>query len=296
VSTGASMGLRAGLDTKAGGCMIATTPRASFGARTLQLNGVPETMLWTLYARAAEFHAPRGLLQDARAAALVNSIDCDFEAKFGPPNRLFVVRAALLDKALRGWLKRHPCGLVVSLGEGLETQAWRVDNGTLRWLSVDLPEGIQAREVFLAPDGRFAHLAADVTRPEWLSRIDASRGVFFVAQGLFMYLAPAEMEALFKRLAARFPGAELAFDIVPRALSEATIEGHRHKDVFAVPEMPWGLDRCEIRPTLQRWHPGLKKFRFLPYRLPGRLPPRLADLRDALLRRHAPASLVQVTL
>jgi O-methyltransferase involved in polyketide biosynthesis len=31
----------------------------------------------------------------------------------------------------------------VSLGEGLETQGRRVDNGRLRWLSVDLPDAIR---------------------------------------------------------------------------------------------------------------------------------------------------------
>ena len=33
----------------------------------------------------------------------------------------------------------HPAGTVVALGEGLETQFWRPDNGRVRWLSVDLP-------------------------------------------------------------------------------------------------------------------------------------------------------------
>ena len=34
-----------------------------------------------------------------------------------------------------------PAGTVVALGDGLETQFWRVDNGRVRWLSVDLEEG-----------------------------------------------------------------------------------------------------------------------------------------------------------
>ncbi len=266
-------------------------------AHILNLRGVPETMLWTLHARAAEFYAHGGVLHDVRAASLAHRIDCDFHARFGPPNRLFAVRAALLDGAITAWAKRHPKGLVVSLGEGLETQAWRVDNGTLRWLSVDLPEGISAREVFFAPEARFAHLAADVTGESWLDDIDASDGVFFVAQGLFMYLQPAIVESLFRRLAARFPGAEIAFDVVPRWLADATLAGHKQSESFRLPPMFWGLNRNEIAPTLRRWHPGLRKLRFLPYRIPGRTPRFLAKLLDRFLSsRQCRQSLVQAQL
>jgi O-methyltransferase involved in polyketide biosynthesis len=266
-------------------------------AQTLHLHGVPETMLWTLHARAAEFQARPALLRDARAANLAARIDCDFTARFGPPNRLFALRAALLDRAVKGWIKRHPNGLVVSLGEGLETQAWRVDNGTMRWLSVDLPEGIEAREIFLPPGGRFTHLAADVSGDAWLDAIDASQGVFFVAQGLFMYLPPALVEQVFRRLAQRFPGAEIAFDVVPRWLSAATLEGHRQSADFALPPMHWSLDRGEIAPTLRRWHPSLRALRFLPYRLPGRTPRLVAALLDRLIpSRHRAPSLVHAWL
>jgi O-methyltransferase involved in polyketide biosynthesis len=263
------------------------------GAQALNLGGVPETMLWTLHARAAEHTARRGVLRDARAAALVKLIDCDFLKRFGPPNRLFAVRAALLDKAIRSWSRRHPNGLVVSLGEGLETQAWRVDNGSLRWLSVDLPESMRAREIFLHPAGRFRHVAADVTGDAWLSHVDAAHGVFFVAQGLFMYLPPDAVEALVKRLAARFPGAELAFDVIHRALSVATCTPQEPGRYFSLPPMPWGLDRNEIAPVLRSWHPGLRRIRFLPYRIPGRAPVWLAEWRDTNPSRP---SLVQVTL
>jgi len=266
-------------------------------AQPLHLDGVPETMLWTLHARAGEFNLPGSVLRDARAAALVRLIDCDFAGRFGPPNRLFAVRAALLDKAIRRWSRKHPNGLVVSLGEGLETQAWRVDNGTLRWLSVDLPESIGAREVFLLPGGRFKHLAADVTGDAWLSKVDASQGVFFVAQGLFMYLRPEAVEALFKRLAETFPGAEIAFDVVPRSLSRATCTKQAAGQYFPVPPMPWGLDRNEIAPTLKSWHPGLKRLRFLPYRVPGRLPTWLGRIHDSLHHtRNDRPTLVQARL
>jgi O-methyltransferase involved in polyketide biosynthesis len=88
-----------------------------------ELSGIPETMLWTLYARAIEAKRSTGILRDPEAARIFDLIDYDFERSFGHPNVLFVVRAALIDSVLRKWLQRHPDGVVVSLGDGLETQA-----------------------------------------------------------------------------------------------------------------------------------------------------------------------------
>ena len=38
------------------------------------------------------------------------------------------------------FLAANPDGTVVALGEGLETGFWRVDNGSVNWLTVELPE------------------------------------------------------------------------------------------------------------------------------------------------------------
>lgn len=47
-------------------------------------------------------------------------------------------------------MQRHPAGTVVALGEGLETQFWRVDNGAVRWVGVDLSEAEALRRRFLS--------------------------------------------------------------------------------------------------------------------------------------------------
>lgn len=80
-----------------------------------------------------------------------DAIDYDFARHFGNPVGSLAICAAEIDRALRRWFERNPDGCVVSLGEGLGTQVRRVDNGHVRWLSVDLPDAIRLRERFLAP-------------------------------------------------------------------------------------------------------------------------------------------------
>jgi O-methyltransferase involved in polyketide biosynthesis len=259
------------------------------------LSGIPETLLWTLHSRAKEAARPGGRLRDPEAQRIYAAIDYDFDGRFGAPHPLFSLRAALIDEALVRWLCRHPDGLVVSLGEGLETQAYRVDNGRMRWLSVDLPEVVRLRELFIQPAGRFAHLACSATDHAWMDQVDAQLPLYIVAQGLFMYLDPDDVRRLLLAIAQRFPGASLVFDVVGRDLSEATLRGHQQSETYRLPAMPWGLNRNEVVATLRKWKVPTREIRFLPYRADRRRAPLIESVLDRLLpSRQAHASLVSL--
>lgn len=261
------------------------------------LAGVPETMLWALHNRASEAKRHDGVLVDPDSVRIHDAIDYDFARHFGDPAGSLAVRATAIDRALRRWLERHPDGFVVSLGEGLETQARRVDNGRVRWLSVDLPEAIRMRERFLAPTGRFRHLAVSALDPAWMDAVDPASGVFIVAQGLLMYLEPEAVRRLFSGIAGRFPGAEMVFDVVPRWFSRLTLLGLKQTPHYRLPPMPWGINRDELEPTLRRWHPPLAGVAFLDYRVPRGLPLYLAHMIHYIpVVRHEIPSLVQVTI
>lgn len=232
------------------------------------LSGVSETMLWALYNRATEAGRADGVLTDPDSISIHRAIDYDFGKHFGDPLGALAARGACIDQALRQWLAIHPDGLVVSLGEGLETQVRRVDNGRMRWLSVDLPDAIRLRAHFLPPTDRFRHLAVSALDPSWMKEVDPSHGVFIIAQGLLMYLRPEPVRALLCLIADRFPGAELVFDVVPRWFSRLTMIGLKQTPHYRLPDMPWGINRNELLPALRRWHPRLSKGVFLDYRVP----------------------------
>jgi len=119
-----------------------------------ELTGVPETALWNLYQRASAARA--GYLDDPRAVEVLARLDYPFE-RFDLPYgglaaRLHALRVRTVDAALRRLLAGAPDATVVAPGEGFETQFWRVDNGRLRWLALDLPEVAAVRREVL-PDG-----------------------------------------------------------------------------------------------------------------------------------------------
>jgi O-methyltransferase involved in polyketide biosynthesis len=257
---------------------------------TCELDGVSETMLWTLYDRACEARRPDGVLVDPESVRICDAIDYDFARHFGGPVGSFAARAAEIDQLLRRWLERHPDGLVVSLGEGLETQSLRVDNGRMRWLTVDLPAAIELRKHFLPSSKRFRHVAASVFEPGWMDEIEPAPEIFIVVQGLFMYLEPEAVKRLFVQIVERFPGAEIAFDVIPRWFSQLTLWGVMGTPYYRLPPMPWGVDGDEIEGCLRSWSSSIEALSLHEYRVPRGWPKVTEDFfrMNPLTKNHLP--------
>jgi O-methyltransferase involved in polyketide biosynthesis len=216
----------------------------------VELEGVPETSLWTLYMRASEARRPDTVLQDQTAVELLDAIDFPFERRFGAPRvaQWQALRARTFDDEVRRFLARHPDGTVVALGEGLETQFWRVDNGQVRWTGVDLPEILAIRAELLPADDRVRALACSALDDAWMDEVDPERGLLITAQGLLMYFKPEEVQALIARCRERFPGAELVFDAIPRWLAERSQRGQlKGPTGYEPPPWLWGIDSKERR-------------------------------------------------
>jgi O-methyltransferase involved in polyketide biosynthesis len=163
------------------------------------LERVPETLLWTLYHRAVEARRPDAVLHDPMAVELVDRIDFPFRERFGTGedfSQWQALRARCFDDALRRFIAAHPTGTVVALGEGLETQFWRVDDGSFRWLTIDLPEVIALRQKLLPESDRLRAVGTSALDPGWMDEVDDYAGVLITAQGLLMYLEPEEVRRL----------------------------------------------------------------------------------------------------
>jgi O-methyltransferase involved in polyketide biosynthesis len=245
---------------------------------TVNLTGVPETMLWTLHNRAAEARRPDGFLRDPECLRIYDAIDYDFARSFGRPDTSHPMRSRIFDDAVRPWMAAHPGGTVVELAAGLETQFGRCDDGRVQWLCVDLPEALAVRARFLPPSARCRHVPKSALDFTWLDEVDPARGVFVTAQGLLMYFDEADVRRLIVTLAERFPGVELMFDAIPRWLSKKSLKGFGKTKHYRAPPMPWGVGQDELAPLLRGWSPRVTSVTTQPFgfmRGPGRVLVRL---------------------
>ena len=245
----------------------------------VRLTGVPETALWTLYHRAGAARRPNPILEDPQAIRIVEQIDYPFRRRFGPPQPPFAVRSKAFDAQIGRFLHRVPDGQVVALGEGLETQRFRVTNGRRTWLTVDLPESIATRERFIAPDERHRHLATNVLDPGWLDAVDPHRPSFISAQGLFMYLARSEVQRVLTSIAQRLPGAYLMFDAVPDWTASWTRFRLPAGPMYVPPRMRWTFDESRTDKLID-WVPTLESVSVVDYEYPrGPVRPVLRQMR-----------------
>lgn len=210
----------------------------------VDLSGVPETLLGNLARRAAAARARRPLLRDPRAVELVESLDYDFAA-FSGGAAWHAVRVATFDAAVRRFLAEHPRGTVVALGEGLETQFWRVDNGLVRWVTVDLPQTLTLRRQVLPEGDRQRTHAGSALALDWLDDVDPASPLLVTAQGLLPYFEAGQVHGLIARIAAQRPGVRIVFDVVPDTMLELAKRSSGREAQLATQLWTWTFNRTE---------------------------------------------------
>ncbi len=230
------------------------------------LEGVSATTLWTLHNRGTEAKRSDGVIRDPWAVTLFDAISYDYR-KFGKPNQSHALRARSFDAAAQDYLTAHPKASVVALAEGLQSSFWRLERtgvaSELTWYSVDLPPVIALRERLLPHDDRIVALAQSALDRSWMDRVDDSHGVFITAEGLLMYLDPADALGLIRDCAARFPGGQMVFDSIPHWFSRRTLKGLKLSDRYTAPPMPFALTADEGL-ALADSIPGVRAARDIP--------------------------------
>ncbi|MEM6294426.1 MAG: class I SAM-dependent methyltransferase [Myxococcota bacterium] len=227
-------------------------------------------MLWTLHNRASEASRTDGIIRDEKCIEIYRALDYDYERSFGPADAAHGVRSNVFDALIRRFLVEYPAGVIINLGEGLETQRFRVMQEGSLWLSVDVPEAIAIRERFIQPDDQHQHIACSALDQAWFDAVPEERPVFVAAQGLFMYFEPSDVQTLVTAMARRWPGMQLAFDHIPPWFSKKTLseKGMQRTPHYTTPRMPWGIRVNEVIPTLRRWAGAVEDLGPVPFRFP----------------------------
>ncbi len=211
------------------------------------------TNLCTLYLRAYESRSPAPILGDTAAAEAVDRIDYDWARmrramRPGSNQYMVTMRAKQLDDWSEGFLRRHPDAVVLHLGCGMDTRAFRLDPPkTVQWFDVDQPDVIALRRKLYDDRDGYRMVGSSVT-DNWLDAVPTDRPMLMVAEGLVMYLTGPQVRALLQRLTDRFGGGELLFDTVSPM-------GPRLSKLFTKGITKWGIRDAR---DIERWNPRLR--------------------------------------
>ncbi len=185
------------------------------------------TALVVLYQRAKESRKPDAKIKDLMAEGMVDRIDYDFSDLDNDLRGQAVIaaRTQLFDTETTKFVDRHSDGTIVNLGAGLDTRLFRVDNGTIRWFDVDLPEMIDLRRQLLLESERLSFIPKSVLDFDWMGRVPKDSPILLIAEGLLVYFEEDDVRALFQNIADHFPKAEVLLDAGSPMHLRSTIPG-----------------------------------------------------------------------
>jgi methyltransferase (TIGR00027 family) len=196
------------------------------------LSAVSETALITLKARVQEAEKGEPVIKDEVAQECLTSIQplLPIETQNRLLNRRLpssltrhiALRARKYDAYARAFIADNPAGLVVSLGCGFDTRYWRVSDQAWNYVEVDLPAVIEAKKKVLGDRLTYRMIGCSVLEEGWLEEVRSlqDENILFLAEGILMYLPPAEVVGLFNKLSRTFSKSEIVFEVVNKRYTQ----------------------------------------------------------------------------
>ena len=215
----------------------------------IQFTKEKETMLMTLSGRAMQSQWKNPILRDPWAEEAMRHIDYDISKTYKGVGSwsmwseigctIIATRAATFDLLTNRFLADHPDAIVLQVGCGMDSRAFRVDPpASVQWFDVDYPDVIDLRRQLFPERDAYHLIGAPLEDLRWLDELPRDRPGLLIAEGVLHYLSEAEVKALLNAVVAHFPGGHMIFDIcnsmiVKRAGSNVGGTGATYK---------WGLD------------------------------------------------------
>ena len=207
----------------------------------VNVTGVPETMVQTLYARAKETRKKNAKINDEIAVELVEKLDYDFSKadKDKAMNYGVIARTIVLDRMARQYLEKHANTVVINIACGLDTRCYRMEGKYLRWYNVDLQETMEIRRQFLSETDPIYQIAKSAMDDSYVDDINYhGENVLVIFEGLTMYLCEKDIRKMFFIIEKSFQEVTVMVEtmspFVVKHVKEKSIEGSNAKFTWGV--------------------------------------------------------------
>ncbi len=229
----------------------------------IDFGAVQETLMLPLLARALESDKKDPILYDAYARDIVDRIDYDFskleELLTDDMHQMsFPIRAYNFDSTISEFLRHSGNAVVINIGAGLDTTFQRVDNGSVLWVNIELPDVVALRRNLIPDSEREMTIAKSVFDFTWMddiARRTKDRFILFMAAGVLCYFDSPGVELLFRTLADSYPSAHVVFDTLSRFTTWAWNLGFRIGKAHLSSPVKWHLKRAS---HLKKWVDTIK--------------------------------------
>lgn len=172
----------------------------------LQFGDIQETALIPLAIKASETARPNARIKDLKAKEIIDSLGVDV-SKFDPflSHEGVVARTILYREQLKELLKAYPDAVCINLGCGFDDKFSQVDNGSVRWFDVNLPDQIAVRRKVYEDRERCVMLEGNALNGDWARSIPKADMVIVVMEGVLEYFSKEQVKTCLNMLCDSFP-------------------------------------------------------------------------------------------
>lgn len=195
-----------------------------------KISSTSKTALITLYAHSLESQDVNPVLVDETAVKMTDALSpilAKSESRLlrnlsqGKMSRALQVHIALrakkYDEVAEEFIEKHPDGIVVNLGCGFDSRYQRLKIKPFLFIDLDLPEMITIKKGVFTETESYRMIGQSIFNRDWLEQVKSYHcPVLFIAEGLFMYLHPEELNPWLKEVAESFPNSYLFFETVSK--------------------------------------------------------------------------------
>lgn len=169
--------------------------------KNIKLQGVMETMLVPVVARAIESKRKKPNFYDKYALEVLDKINYDF-TKHSSKMSIWGIasRTIIIDREVKKFLEQNPKCTVINIACGLDARFYRVDNGKIMWYNIDFPEVMDIRKEIFPVSERVTNIASSVLDFSWIDKVEDKTNILIIAEGILMYFTEEEVALLFEKI------------------------------------------------------------------------------------------------
>ena len=220
----------------------------------IELGDIQRTLFMPVWARAVETRKKNPVLTDETAVKIIDSVDFDFLPMFRNIPEIsqiaWIARCKRFDLIAKDFIKRHPKGTVVNIGCGLDTSYERMNDPSVMWYDLDLPDVIELKKKFLHESVKRKFISGSFLESAWFDEVRIRENVLFISAGVFVYFEEPVIREFVIRVAEKFVGPEMFFDVTSPKGVEIANQVIQKSGLDSRSFFKWGLTDKAI---IQSW-------------------------------------------
>ena len=178
------------------------------------MTGVNQTLFIPLYGKA-KVSRQGIIIKDSMAEKIwdAEAFEVHGKSKSKWLTYNMAMRAKIFDDWVEKLLAENPEALILHIGCGLDSRAFRITTPYSNWIDGDFPEVLEARKKYYSENEHYKMIAFDASKAEMVEKLPDAKNVIVVFEGISMYLTNDGLHNFFSALEQKYGHLHVLMDV-----------------------------------------------------------------------------------